>query len=86
MSLFRSGSGRRGPCPGLGVRKKTMGNVSLLKKYLVDVRAEVKKVVWPTRKDTTQTTIVVFGMVVLVSLFLWVVDAVLALIVQSVIG
>ena len=63
-----------------------MGRVSEFKKYLADVRAETKKVVWPTRKDTTQTTIVVFGMVILVSLFLWVVDAILALLVQSVIG
>lgn len=63
-----------------------MGRITQFKKFLVDVRTEARKVVWPTRKDTTQTTIVVFGMVILVSLFLWVVDAILALIVQSVIG
>ena len=63
-----------------------MERVAQFKRYLVDVRTEARKVVWPTRKDTTQTTIVVFGMVVLVSLFLWVVDAILALVVQSIIG
>ena len=63
-----------------------MERIAQLKQYLVDVRTETRKVVWPTRKDTTQTTIVVFGMVILVSLFLWVVDALLALVVQSVIG
>ena len=63
-----------------------MERVTQLKKYFVDVRTEARKVVWPTRKDTMHTTIVVFGMVVLVSLFLWVVDALLALVVQSVIG
>ncbi|WP_320412199.1 preprotein translocase subunit SecE [Candidatus Magnetaquicoccus inordinatus] len=52
----------------------------------MDVRTEARKVVWPTRKETTQTTIVVFSMVVLVSLFLWVVDALLALVVQWVLG
>lgn len=63
-----------------------MERIAQFKQYLVDVRSEARKVVWPTRKDTTQTTIVVFGMVILVSLFLWVVDALLALVVQSVIG
>ncbi len=63
-----------------------MERVAQLKQYLVDVRTEARKVVWPTRKETTQTTIVVFSMVVLVSLFLWVVDALLALVVQWVIG
>jgi len=36
--------------------------------------AEVRKVVWPTRKETIQTTVTVFILVVLVALFLWVVD------------
>ncbi|MBF0460004.1 MAG: preprotein translocase subunit SecE [Magnetococcales bacterium] len=63
-----------------------MERIAQFKQYLVDVRIEARKVVWPTRKDTIQTTIVVFGMVVIVSLFLWVVDALLALVVQLVIG
>ena len=36
--------------------------------------AETKKVVWPTRKETLQTTGVVFGFVVLMAIFLWVTD------------
>jgi preprotein translocase subunit SecE len=35
---------------------------------------EVKKVVWPTRKESTQMTLVVFGFVVIMALFLWLVD------------
>jgi preprotein translocase subunit SecE len=35
---------------------------------------EVKKVVWPTRKETMQTTAAVFGFVVVMALFLWVSD------------
>jgi len=35
---------------------------------------EVKKVVWPTRKETTQTTAAVFAFVVVMALFLWVSD------------
>ncbi len=36
--------------------------------------AETRKVVWPSRKETLQTTAAVFAMVVIVALFLWVVD------------
>jgi preprotein translocase subunit SecE len=35
---------------------------------------EVKKVVWPTRKETVQTTAVVFAFVVAMALFLWISD------------
>jgi preprotein translocase subunit SecE len=31
-------------------------------------------VVWPTRKETIQVTLVVFGFVVAMAIFLWVVD------------
>ncbi len=36
---------------------------------------EAKKVVWPTRKETLQTTGVVFLLVIVIGLFLWIVDA-----------
>src|SRR6185369_3688352 len=36
--------------------------------------AETKKVVWPTRKETMQTTGIVFAFMVLMALFLWVTD------------
>ncbi|HYW55745.1 MAG TPA: preprotein translocase subunit SecE [Polaromonas sp.] len=35
---------------------------------------EVKKVVWPTRKETIQMTAYVFGFVVIMALFLWLTD------------
>lgn len=35
---------------------------------------ETRKVVWPTRKETIQTTAVVFLMVLVMAIFLWVVD------------
>jgi preprotein translocase subunit SecE len=35
---------------------------------------EVKKVVWPTRKETMQTTAAVFGFVVVMAVFLWISD------------
>jgi len=36
--------------------------------------AETKKVVWPSRKETIQTTAVVFGFVLIMALFLWATD------------
>ncbi|MDO8455719.1 MAG: preprotein translocase subunit SecE [Burkholderiaceae bacterium] len=39
-----------------------------------DSTREVKKVVWPTRKEATQMTAYVFGFVVVMALFLWITD------------
>ena len=36
--------------------------------------AETKKVVWPSRKETIQTTAVVFGFVLIMAIFLWATD------------
>jgi len=36
---------------------------------------ETKKVVWPNRKETLQTSAIVFAFVVTMALFLWLVDA-----------
>ena len=39
-----------------------------------DAWREVKKVVWPTRKETMQMTLYVFAFVVVMALFLWFTD------------
>ena len=39
-----------------------------------DAWREVKKVVWPTRKESTQMTAVVFGFVLIMAMFLWLTD------------
>jgi preprotein translocase subunit SecE len=39
-----------------------------------DAVGEVKKVVWPTRKETMQTTAAVFAFVVVMAVFLWISD------------
>jgi preprotein translocase subunit SecE len=39
-----------------------------------EAAAETKKVVWPTRRETLQTTGAVFGFVVLMAIFLWIAD------------
>ena len=47
---------------------------------------EAKRVVWPTRKETMQTTAVVFGFVVVMALFLWAVDTGLLYVTQKFLG
>ena len=42
-----------------------------------DSYSEVKRVVWPTRKETTQMTAIVFAFAVAMGLLLWIVDKVL---------
>jgi preprotein translocase subunit SecE len=42
--------------------------------FVRDARVEVRKVVWPTRTETTQTTIAVLIMVFLVAIMLWLID------------
>ena len=42
--------------------------------FFRDSRTEVRKVVWPTRTETTQTTIMVMVIVIIVGIFLWLLD------------
>ncbi len=46
---------------------------------------EVRKVVWPTRKEATQTTLFVFAFAVIMSLFLWLTDKLLEWVLYSLI-
>ena len=43
---------------------------------------EVRKSVWPSRKETTQTTLIVLVMVVIIGLILWLFDSILLLAVE----
>ncbi len=54
--------------------------------FVRQVRHEVSKVTWPTRKETMISTVMVFIMVVLASLFFLFVDWILALGVRLVFG
>ena len=42
--------------------------------YFRDAQIEVRKVVWPTRQETIQTTLIVIVMVILVAIILWLLD------------
>lgn len=52
--------------------------------YAKDSVTEAKKVVWPSRKEATQMTLVVFAFVVVMALFLWAADKLIEWLVFSV--
>jgi preprotein translocase subunit SecE len=54
--------------------------------FIRQVRQEVSKVTWPSRKETAITTTMVFVMVVVSATFFFVVDQVLAYGVRTVLG
>ena len=51
-----------------------------------DARAEIRRVVWPKREETLQTTGIVLLLVVVFGLILWLLDTLLGWVVSSVIG
>lgn len=55
-------------------------------RLLKDAKAEVRKVVWPTRQETVQTTFVVVLVVLVMGFLLWCLDSLLGWLVSSLIG
>jgi preprotein translocase subunit SecE len=51
---------------------------SEFRRFLELARIELRKVVWPTRQETLQTTLVVFGFVIVAGIFFWLLDLALA--------
>lgn len=54
--------------------------------FVTDAQTEVKKVVWPTRKEALQTTGVVMVVVMIVAVFLWLLDSSLMWLVGTLTG
>jgi len=55
-------------------------------KFLTDVKVELKKVTWPTRKDTYASTIVVIVLVMVSAAFLGGVDVILSRLIRLILG
>jgi len=55
-------------------------------RFASDSRMEVRKVVWPTRQETIQTTLIVMVMVFLLGILLWLFDLVLMAILRFLTG
>jgi len=50
----------------------------VLWQFVQGSRVELRKMVWPTRQETLQTTLVVFVFVLILGVFFWLVDMLLA--------
>ncbi len=54
--------------------------------FASDVQVEVRKVVWPTRQETLQTTLAVFVVVFIAAIILWLLDMLLAVVIRWLMG
>lgn len=59
---------------------------SALYSFFLSSNQELRRVIWPTRQETVQLTLVVVFVVLLFGLFLWVVDQILTLIRNGILG
>ena len=60
--------------PKASLVERTSGVVETVRQFLREVRVELSKVTWPTRKDTIASTSVVLIIVFLIAVFLGIVD------------
>ena len=81
------------PNPGVGVSSPSWPVLTCLRimfskaiGFLTEVRAEVKKVTWPSRREAMGGTAVVVFVVLVMAMFLGIVDAVLSKAVQALIN
>jgi preprotein translocase subunit SecE len=51
-----------------------------------DARQEMRKVAWPTRQETVQTTLLIIVVVLLAALFLWVFDSLFVYLIRSILS
>jgi preprotein translocase subunit SecE len=84
-TIVRAGSVVAGLIAASGVAWTTVQGKQLFT-FAQESVAETKKVVWPTRKETLQTTGLVFVFILLMALFLWLVDATLLWLVKLIMG
>ena len=66
--------------------KSVGARIGELREFFEQSKGELKKVVWPTRKEVTATTIAVLIVVVVMGVFLGVVDTMLSKLIQVVLS
>jgi len=73
----------------LGVGAALLSRTELgrfLWQFIQGSRVEIRKVVWPTRQETTQTTLAVFVFLLVLGIFFWGLDLLLLLITRAITG
>ena len=64
-------------------KKSKPGVFARIGKWLKDMKSELKKVQWPTRKQTVNNTLIVIACVVFVGIFIWLFDAVAGALIRA---
>lgn len=57
-------------------KEKKPGFFSRVGKWFVDLKSECRKIVWPTRKQTRNNTLIVIATILVIGVFIWVLDAI----------
>ena len=70
---------------GLGILAVTNFGSNAIK-LIRESRTEIRRVVWPTRIETTQTFLVVFGSIIVLCLFFWALESLLTFLTKLVLG
>jgi preprotein translocase subunit SecE len=74
-----------GTVAGIGIAM-TSAQGQKLWHFIQGSRVEIRKVVWPTKQETTQTAIAVFVFTMIMMLFFWVLDTGLLWLTQRLVG
>jgi preprotein translocase subunit SecE len=75
---------KKGDSKNIAAKKENRKLFSGIKKSVLDLKSEIKKIVWPTKKTIINNTMIVIGVVVLCSLVVGGLDAVLMALVNLV--
>ena len=67
-------------------KKKKPGIFARIKGWWKDTKSELKKVQWPTAKQTVNNTVIVIICVIIVGIFIWLFDFVAGGLIQALIG
>ena len=70
---------------GIGILALTNFGSNTIK-LMRESRTEIRRVVWPTRIETTQTFLVVFGSIIVLCLFFWALESFLTFLTKLVLG
>lgn len=74
-----------GLAAGIGLALTSMQG-RRLRAFIQGSRIEIRKVVWPTKQETTQTAIAVFVFTLIMALFFWGLDSFLLWLTRSLVG
>jgi preprotein translocase subunit SecE len=66
--------------------EKKSASIRQMLEFVPQVKQEIKKVTWPSRRETLMTTGFVFGFAVIAALYFMLVDQVVYRVVHSILG